>query len=417
MKTLIQKWETRCADLEANVTRIWQRRELHMCFDVMAHSILAFPFQGKEVVRGWVEVLVPGDTRTGKSEVATRLCEHMGMSRPLDCERVSMPGVVGGIDKLYSGQYNVVWGAVPRHDRMALVLDEFGGLTPEQISSMSGIRSSGRAEITKIHAESTMARVRKMMLCNMRTSGRSIHDFTFGVTVIPPIIGKPEDVARFDFALCVSAAEVPLEVLNQKHPPVVKQVFTPAADRAALQWAWTRRPADVEWESGAEDRVMDVANHMCKDFHPMIPLVEPGEQRIKVARVSAALAALFVSTDGAFKKLIIRKRHVDLAEWFFYRVYDTSATEYLKFSRHKYHTTRPPDKKDEDAFAAAIKGAPWERALINGLLDGDEIQDMAFLDPQVRAKVAAALIDSRLSSNGHFANAHFKNMYSRQETK
>ena len=63
-------------DLATNVTRIYGREEMHLAYDVVWHSVLNFNFLGKPVGKGWIELLVVGDTRTGKSEAALQLSDH-----------------------------------------------------------------------------------------------------------------------------------------------------------------------------------------------------------------------------------------------------------------------------------------------------------------------------------------------------
>ena len=331
MQAHIDKWRRIVQDYEANVTHIRGRELFHMLHDVVTHSVLQFKFQGRLVTRGWVEALIVGDTRTGKSEVATRLQQHLGLSKPIDCERASRAGVVGGIDKL-GDRFAVTWGALPRQDRRMAVLDEVTGLREEDISSMSGMRSSGVAQITMIHTAETMARVRKLWLANPRTErNRKMNTYAYGVQVVPEVIGRAEDIARFDIATGASSEDVPLSMLHQKMEDV-PHVYTSAAAHALVMWAWTRTPEQVVFEPGVEDRCMALAETQCHDFSSAIPLVEPGEQRIRVARLAVAISSRFHSTtDGTH--LSVGEVHADLADWLLRQCYSTPAFAYDRFSK------------------------------------------------------------------------------------
>jgi hypothetical protein len=85
-----------CArDLSAHVTRIVKRDEFHILLDLVWHSPLYFLWDGKPE-RGWLDVLVVGDTRTGKSEAANSVRRYYGLGEMVSCESASYAGIVGG---------------------------------------------------------------------------------------------------------------------------------------------------------------------------------------------------------------------------------------------------------------------------------------------------------------------------------
>jgi DNA replicative helicase MCM subunit Mcm2 (Cdc46/Mcm family) len=90
---------------------------------------LSFDFDGKRIQRGWLELLIIGDTRTGKSEVAVRLCKFFNAGEVVSCEAASFAGIIGGLQQ-YGGakEWSINWGAIPINDRRLVVLDECGGL-------------------------------------------------------------------------------------------------------------------------------------------------------------------------------------------------------------------------------------------------------------------------------------------------
>ena len=62
------------------------------------HSLTSFMFEGKAVTKGWLECLVIGDTRTGKSETATAMAKHYGAGivKPLEGRSVFVATADGG---------------------------------------------------------------------------------------------------------------------------------------------------------------------------------------------------------------------------------------------------------------------------------------------------------------------------------
>lgn len=336
---LQKKWAEIISDFEANVTFIRGRPVFHMIFDVTAHSVLGFNFKGKPVRRGFLDTFIIGDTSIGKSEVAATLSEHYNIPRPFRCENVSLAGLVGGVQQNSGGHNMLTWGLLPRMDKRMVTLEEFSSVSLEIIANMSDVRSSGVASITKISGGETMARVRKLHIANPRRQGHkgdidvTVDQFAFGVMAVPQVIGLPEDVRRFDLGTIGNVKEVPASVINDKAPKKVKHRYTAEAAHALIMWAWSRRPEHVVFQAGVEDRCIDLALEMTSRYSPDIPLVEPGEQRFKVARVAVALAARFHSTDKTGQQVVVKKEHVDLSDWLFRQCYDSEACNYVGYSK------------------------------------------------------------------------------------
>lgn len=295
-------------ELAHHVTKIYGRPELHAALDLVWHSAIGFDFDGSRVDRGWLELLVVGDTRTGKSEAAGKLARHYAAGEIVSCESASYAGVVGGAQQFGSrGEWTITWGAIPLNDRRLVVLDEISGLSPEAIAQMSSVRSSGTAEITKIQQERTYARTRLIWLGNPRNA--SMGDFTYGVQAIAPLIGNPEDIARFDLAMCVRAGEVSAEEINQSHA-LGRFSYNSEVCSALVRWVWSRKPDQVKWAAGAEQAVYAAATQLGERYVEDPPLVQVANVRIKVARMAVALAARLFSTDRTHTCIVVRREHV-----------------------------------------------------------------------------------------------------------
>ena len=133
------------------------------------HSALGFFFQGQEIKRGWVEGLIIGDTRSGKSETAASLMKHYQLGEFVTGENTSFAGLIGGMQQNQK-RWFVSWGKIPLNDRRLVILDEASGLSERDISNISGFRSSGIAEIIKIHQERPMTT--RLIWFNTRTATR-----------------------------------------------------------------------------------------------------------------------------------------------------------------------------------------------------------------------------------------------------
>ena len=318
-------------DLAQHVTHIYGRPELHAAMDLVFHSALSFDFGGKRLNRGWLELLVVGDTRTGKSEAATRLTRHYGAGEVVSCESATFAGIIGGLQQFgATKEWAVTWGQIPINDRRLVVLDEVSGLSPEDIASMSSVRSSGLAELSKIQQERTFARTRLIWLGNPRSGKMS--DYTYGVQAIAPLVGNPEDIARFDLAMTVRAGDVPSTEINRLHKET-RQKYSAELCRTLIRWVWSRTPEQIVWMNGAQEMVFKAATEMGDRYIEDPPLVQVANVREKVARMAVALAARTFSTDGTGERIVVKKSHVRDAVAFIDRLYGMRGFGYLERSK------------------------------------------------------------------------------------
>lgn len=318
-------------DLSAHTTQIVGRPTLHAAMDLVFHSVIGIEFDGKELDRGWLELLVVGDTRSGKSEAAKRLTKFYGAGEVVSCEGASFAGIIGGAQQFGGNkEWAITWGAIPLNDRRLVVLDEVSNLTPEEIGAMSSVRSSGIAEITKIAGERTHARTRLIWIGNPRNS--SMKEFTYGVQAIKPLIGNPEDIARFDLAMSTSSGEVPSSEINRARRSG-PQKYPQQSCRNLLRWVWSRGPGQIEWADGATETIYEAAEELGRRYVEDPPLIQVANVREKVARIAVAIAGRLFSTDTRAENIIVRRCHVRAAVSFIDVLYGNKTFGYGERSR------------------------------------------------------------------------------------
>lgn len=332
LTTVMERLKDIAADLTSNVTRIYKREDLIHATDLVLHSVLGFSFQDQPVQRGWVEGLIVGDTRCGKSETLKTLIRHYRVGEIVTGENVSYAGLVGGLQQIQE-RWSITWGKIPLNDRRALVIDEVSGMPLTDIERMSGIRSSGIAEISKIQTERTLARTRLLWASNPR-SARPVNTYDSGAQIIKELIGKPEDIARFDYAIIVSTSEVPIEVVNARQLVKLPHQFNTELCHELIMWIWSRTRDQVIFTDEATQTCLDHASQFSKEYSSELPLVEPNEQRIKFARLGAAVAARVFSTEDG-KNLLVKSEHVEVAATLLRRWYTNTNFNYRFFSELK----------------------------------------------------------------------------------
>src|SRR3954447_4801468 len=298
-----------------HVTRIFDQRKLHIAIDLVYHSVLKFKIGPIEPERGWMELLVIGPTRSGKSTTAQKLIKAFSYGHLRSGENTTVAGLLGGVEKRGGGEnWAISVGELPLCDRRLLVLDEAQGLEVSKIGQMSDVRSRGVVNISKIRAGTYNARVRLIWIANKR-DGAPHHQY--GIQALKDQMGQDEDLARIDIPLFIEqAAEderdrsfVPYEGLREDELDVIRWI---------LLWAWSRKSEHVIWEPDAINRLRDLTKSLTESYSiSRPPIFQSSEAHVRVARMAVAIAARLFSTDDG-ERLIVTTDHVGAA----YDLYD-----------------------------------------------------------------------------------------------
>lgn len=349
-------------DLAANVSRIFGRPLLHVGYDLVWHSVTSFMFEGKPITKGWLECMVLGDTRTGKSETAAALVKHYrsGVMKPL--EGASFAGLVGGNDKMQGDHFMVKWGLIPLNDRRLVVLDELSGLYSNReskgiIEQMSSIRSEGKAQISKIAAAETSARTRMIWISNPLNS-MSLAESSGGcIPALQDLVRNPEDIARFDFVMAAAQNDVPSAIINSTKHKKVRHRYTTTLSHALVMWAWSRRTDQIKFMEGVEEYIYAAAEDLGSRYVSDPPLIQIANARVKVARIAVALAARTFSSDRSGERILVRKSHVKSAVEFLDMIYGHQAMGY-KAQSEKIHESRKRAQKAKESARKYLKKNP-----------------------------------------------------------
>ena len=290
-------------DLSANITHIYERQNLHLALDLVFHSVLSFKLGNVPIRKGYPEVLIVGDTRCGKTETAEALIRHYKLGQIASGENATRTGLVGAVQQIRN-RWTVTWGRIPLNHKRLLIIDELSGLSYDDIGNLSQIRSAGRAEITKVVTEKTQARTRLVWLSNPRRSS-TVGNFGSGTELITNLIGKPEDIARFDFAIILANGDVNADIINDPSTAEVEHVHTSELCRNLILWCWSRTPDQVIIPDSTYKACVKYAKLMYSVYSETCPLVNAGEQKVKLARLSTSLACRLFSTDDGLSVKVL----------------------------------------------------------------------------------------------------------------
>jgi len=342
-------------DLAYNVTKIYGRDDLHIAALLVMFSPLAFNIFEKEVTRGWAEALIIGDTKTGKSETLTNLIRHHKGGAIASGEAVSAAGLIGGLSQIQN-TWSVNWGLLPINDRRMVVIDEVSGMPTEMIALFSGPRSSGVADLTKIQKARTRCRVRTIWLSNPR-SQRQMDTYTYGIMTVPELIGNPEDIARFDLVLILNKGEVDTRAAYRADHKVHHR-YTSKLASTIIQWAWSRKREDIKFGKDTETAILDQADMLSKKYSSAIPIVEPAEQRMRVARLTAGCAALTYSTEDGLS-VLVKPEHAKFIGDFLDQIYSKPASGYYDYSHEEEQADVSTPERFDKMFSEFAEFRDW----------------------------------------------------------
>jgi hypothetical protein len=298
------------------------------------------------------------------------MMQHYGVGEKIDAKNASVAGLLGGMQQM-GARWFVTWGKFPMADRRLVVLEEVKGASTEVLGKLTDMRSSGIAEIDKIGGQRRApARTRLLAISNPR-SDVPLSSYNFGVEAVLELIGGPEDVRRFDFAYLASASQVPTEELNKLAAlrPQVEHTCTSELSRKLIMWAWTLRADEVRFDDDATKAILDHTANLCTKYTEAVPLVDRGSMRLKLARLSAALA---VRTFSCFEgKLRVRKCHVDYIVEFIDRVYSDPLFGYADFSA-AYQASR--QMRSGDDIRKRMLATPFPGDFIEAMLHTTNIE-------------------------------------------
>lgn len=396
------KFDEITTDLTANVHKIRQRGLMNKSIDLVYHSALSFKFLEDTVHRGWLELLIIGDSGQGKSKMLRTLMSHYQLGEWVQGESAGRTGLVYTIQK-NNDQWYYIWGVLPLNDGALVAIDEMQGIKPSDFSELSELRESGVAKVDKaVHGE-TQSRCRLIYLANSR-QGIPLEQFNYGVEAITGsrgLIPQREDVRRIDFALAVTSSQIDPAIYNKRYnEKAVPHVYTSALCNLLIRWTWSRSPENIIILEDAEDLILKFALKMSSEYVASIPLVEPADQRMKLARLSVAAAARVFSCDDTGQKLIVTKDHVIFAYEHLNKLYKMDELGYYLYSKQEKWTRDLNDEQLASIKTEILQLHYWEELkdilLFQDIIKVKELEEMLAIEYPDAKRLCRLLIKNRL---------------------
>lgn len=336
--------------IATNHSFIYNRLDLHIVALLTWCSPLGFRMGGEsEIQRGWINSLALGDTETGKSKVAKTLQRIFNCGVFVNAENCTYVGLVGGAIKMGNGQLMLRWGRIPLSDKQLVVLEELSGLSVDEISNMSDVRSSGIARLDKggINSE-TNSRTRILCLSNVRSQRKNLSQYLSGVSAIQELIGHPEDIARFDLITTLTDKEVSVDVINTTRPKFAMIANEPIhvdSLKKLIHFIWSLTPDQIKITQSAYEECLTQTKRLSAIYHPSIPIFKGGSGRYKLARIAAAIACLQFSYKQDTNFIRVTEGHVQCATRLLETIYDKPSFGYREYSKQMQDRENVKDKR------------------------------------------------------------------------
>ncbi len=344
-------WAEMLEDLTENVTRVYEREEILVAILLTYCSPRWVPFNG-EIIRGWLVTVIIGDSGSGKTQTHQRIAEFINIGDCFSGLTGSRTGLAYALVEHKQKGWQVRVGRYPANSRKILTVDEAQHLPDWDLRTISKAMEEGFLQIDRVQSKGYESQTRLVMIANPKKD-LVMDSFSFGceslTTILPPTI-----IRRTDIAVFANSGDLKdLSFINRKRTEGNRRRITPEMLRAVVYWVWNLRPEQIIFTSEAEDYCLKRAQELSGiyGYAVDVPLITLSDCRNNLARVAAAFAALLVSADENFARLVVQPRHVRMAGEFLSRLYSHENCALDDYSRITRYGSQLLDYKDiEKAF-------------------------------------------------------------------
>ncbi len=355
-------------------------------------SVTEIPWNGG-LLKGWLDTMVIGDTRTGKSQMAQRFVKALGMGGYINGENARRTGVIGGVQR-FGDSWVVTWGAIPMNDRGLLAIDEASGLEVDDIKDLSSTRSSGAVTLNKIVKGEARARTRMLWFSNPR-SGRNLAEFYWkGYGAFQEFIPVVEDQARYDLVL--SAAREDVELLDGIDD---ESRINLSPWLSLVQLAWSLPADSIKISKELKPVIRETAAELNSELGggPLIVGVAVHE---KLLRLSCAFAVLCGAYDCDSHWLTVESKHIQFAKEFLMSTLNKTSFGYGDYIR-EFKRAQMKRAENMDFVRVLITAHPAIKSLLTATsFRGFQFQEILGIDRDDSSKIMSDLITRGLLRPG-----------------
>lgn len=313
--------------------------------DLWFHTVLQFNVGVFKNIRGYLDMLIVGESRIGKSSTVAALQEMYELGRivSLAGNSATPAGIIGG-SNIVNGSYQTRAGLIPQNNKGAIIFEELVKCNCNLLKDLTEVRSSGKVRISRVNGNIELpALVRMLTLTNPKPIGnmsKPINEYPNGISILTDLIGTAEDIARYDvIAIFGFNADKEIDPFFVPLDPYPKEDY-----KNRIRWIWSRKPDDIVISKQIYNYTISKCNEINKKYvsHIKIFGIEFWQ---KVIRLAIAIAGYLVLTDETFEKIIVDEYCVDKAINLLVEIYDNPTFKFKEYceNENKYKIAEPND--------------------------------------------------------------------------
>lgn len=321
---------------------------LIQAIDFSYNTPLQFNFGTFKDQRAYLDTIIVGESRTGKSSTADMLRDLYGLGTftSLAGNSATIPGLVGGSNKTATG-FQTRAGIIPQNHKGLVIFEEFGKSNNSVITELTDIRSSNEVRITRVAGTITLpAMVRMITLTNPKNKNgniQSIASYPNGIAVLTDLVEAAEDIARYDMIVILpDRGNAQIDPTWVPEEPLQEQVY-----KDKIRWIWSRTSEQIVINQDVQLYIIQVANELNKTYEGHIKIFGT-EAWKKISRLAIAVAGYVCSTDESYENIIVKKEHVDYAKDYLIKLYDNPTFKLKEFINYEKQYT----EIDEEGISA-----------------------------------------------------------------
>lgn len=372
----------RWRDLSQNVTKVYGRRDILIAHELLMHSCVDLPLDGL-IRRGWLDISIYGDTRSGKSQTIQKMFQHHGLGTfHTAVNNISRPGLVMGINA--DGMTKP--GLFPKNHQKAVFLDEWHFACQDvrgkdhPMTWLQGPRDSGFASGIKISGDRKLpAKVRFGTIANWAFNRRG--HFEYPCEHLNHLYGAPETLARIDFGLSVQGPP------SQDALDSAEQVWTAERTKALILRSWAQKSQHIVIDPDAVKLAVELPKAW-KDLYASeeLPLFTPEEKAFSILRIAVAVANVcFSHTKDSLYTCHVRKHHVQwAANWLKHTWAVSGYEQYSQMTTIKKTVDRPLEAEKHLTVTLELADPDHAEIVLSGFMTPFVPQELQFslgLDP------------------------------------
>jgi len=317
-------------DLSQNVTRIYEREDIHLgtLLTMVSPQWIDFPGDGR--IRGWISSIIIGDTGTGKSQTCDSLFGYAGVGTRVSGMTSSRTGITYAMQHDERRGWRIKAGALLKMSRQALIVDEAQDLKEFDLKTMAEALDTGILKIARVESRTFESMTRCLFSCNPRAEDRyanqrSMDSFLYGCQALSDIFPQMM-IRRIDLAMFVAGYDIEDKMKiyapqKSEGPKVVSRKNF----RSLIHYAWNLKPEQIEISDDVGDKIRYAALDLASKFGQCadLPIVYPEDFRKTFCRLVVAFAVLDLASDDNFQTITPTVSHIEYVSDFLNDIYSS----------------------------------------------------------------------------------------------